>query len=58
MTTDTSQNSLLEAAKSFAISHINATDITAAGTMMQEAAAKMGGKPTDKRQASENTGDT
>ncbi|HAH86052.1 MAG TPA: ISKra4 family transposase [Armatimonadetes bacterium] len=58
MTTDTSQNSLLEAAKSFAINHLNTADITTAedeiqnivraiaGTMMQEVAAKMSGKPT------------
>jgi len=58
MFTCATPNSLLEAARDFAISHLNATDITSAedeianivrtvaNVMMQEVAAKMSGKPT------------
>lgn len=58
MITDSSRNSLLEAAKSFAINQLNAKDITAAedeiqkiaravaSSMMQEVVTKMSGKPT------------
>lgn len=58
MITPTTQNSLLEAVRDFAVNHLSATDIssaedeiqkivrTVANTMMKEVAAKMSGKPT------------
>ena len=60
MITSATQNSLLEAARDFAVSHMNAKDITVAedeiqkivrtvaNTMMKEVAAQMSGKPTYK----------
>jgi hypothetical protein len=60
MITSTTQNSLLEAARDFAVNHLNAGNVTAAEdeiqnlvrtvakVMMKEVAAKMGGKSTYK----------